>query len=132
MQNQMAEGPSHGDIIKQVRHQLGEIFEESQQSIYVYLDDTNKVCNKLFASLLGYSSPSEWAGVKLNFPEAFVSPNDRSTLVSAYDSAVNKLVGSTISIRWKKKEGGEVATTTMLVPLVVEGHRMALHFVSPS
>jgi len=123
---------SHADVIKRVREQLADIFEKSDQSIYVYLDDINKVCNERFASLLGYATPSEWAAVRQNFPEAFVSPKDRQRLVSAYQDAVDKLVGSAISISWKKKGGREVSTTTILVPITFEGHRMALHFISPS
>jgi len=122
---------SHEEIIKHAREQLADIFEESDQGVYVYLDDVNKVCNKRFASLLGYASPKEWAAVKEEFTEAFVSPKDRRTLVSAYQDAMNKLTGSTVSVKWKKKGGGEVPTTTILVPIVVGGHRMALHFISP-
>ncbi len=116
----------------QVRNQLADIFEGSEQSVYVYLDDVSKVCNKRFASLLGYDSPKEWAAVKGSFPEAFVSPKHRKVLVSAYQNAMTSLVGSTLSINWKKKNGGEVPTTTILVPIVIEGHRMAIHFISPS
>ena len=122
---------SHQDIISKIRDQLADIFDESEQSVYIYLDDNNKVCNKKFAALLGYGSPSEWADVKENFPEAFVSPQDRQTLVSTYRKAIDDLAGSTISIAWKKKEGKEVRTTTILVPIVYGGHRMALHFITP-
>ena len=45
---------------------------------------------------------------------------------------MNNLVGSTISIRWKKKGGKEVPTTTILVPILLDGHRMALHFIEPA
>lgn len=123
-------GDTHQDIISKVRDQLADLFDESKQSIYIYLDDTNKVCNKRFAKLLGYNSPEEWAAVKENFPEAFVSPKDRRTLVSTYQKAMNDLVGSTVSVIWRKKSGGEVPTTTILVPIVYGGHRMALHFIS--
>ena len=123
---------SHEDIVARARDQLADVFDESEQSVYLYLDDVNKVCNKRFASLLGYASPKEWAAVKQNFPEVFVSPKDRDKLVSTYQKAMNNLVGSTISLKWMKKGGGEVPTTTILVPIVLEGHRMALHFISPS
>lgn len=118
--------------MKHAREQLADLFDNSDQSVYIYLDDVNKACNKRFASLLGYASPSEWAKVKENFPEAFVSPKDRRTLVSAYQNAINNLVGSTNLIRWRRKGGKEVSTTTILVPIVIDGHRLALHFISPS
>jgi len=127
----MAKG-THKDALKLVREQLAEIFDESGQSVYIYLDETNKVCNERFATLLGYGSAAEWAAVKEGFAEVFVSPRDRQVLVSAYQNAMSSLVGSTVSIRWRKKKGGEVGTTTILVPLVFQGHRMALHFISPA
>ena len=123
---------SHQEIISKVRDQLAEVFDASEQCVYIYLDDMNKVCNKKFATLLGYPSPNEWASVKENFPEAFISPKDRRTQVSTYQKAMTDLVGSTISVSWRKKHGGEVPTTTILVPIVYDGHRMALHFITPS
>ena len=129
---QLAKDSGHQDLIKRIRDQFADIFEKSDQSIYVYLDDVNKACNKRFASLLGYGSPGEWAAVKENFPEEFVSSGDRERLVSAYQNAMNNLVGSTMPIRWKKKGGGEISTTTILVPISLDGHRMALHFITPS
>jgi carbohydrate-binding DOMON domain-containing protein len=126
------EHDSHEAVMKGVREQLADIFDKSDQSVYVYLDDANKACNKRFASLLGYASPAEWAKVEQNFPEVFVQSKERRTLVKAYQNAMNNLVGSTISIKWKKKGGGEVPTTTILVPIVYEGHRMALHFITPT
>jgi hypothetical protein len=126
------EHDSHESILRGAREQLAEVFDESEQSVYLYLDDINKSCNKRFASLLGYASPAEWARVEKSFPEAFVNPKDRRKLVAAYQDATNKLTGSTISITWKKKGAGEVPTTTMMVPIVYEGHRLALHFITPS
>jgi carbohydrate-binding DOMON domain-containing protein len=128
----LVRGSSHEKVIDGVREQLEEIFEKSNQSVYIYLDDVNKTCNKHFASLLGYASPSEWAAVRKNFPEVFIASKDRVKLVSAYQSAMNDLVGSTIAVNWKKKGGGEVPTTTILVPIIFDGHKMALHFISPS
>jgi hypothetical protein len=31
-----------------------------------------------------------------------------------------------------EEERGEVPTTTILVPIVYEGHKMALHFIKPT
>jgi len=121
----------HKDVISQARKQLAEIFEESEQCVYIYLDDLNKVCNKRFARLLGYKSPAEWAGVRGNFPEVFVSPRDRGTLVTTYQKAMNGLIGSTVPIAWRRKDGREVPSTTILVPIVYDGHRIALHFITP-
>lgn len=122
---------SHELVIAKVKKLFADVLEGSKQPVYIYLDDADKVCNKRFASLLGYESPEEWGAVEKNFPEALMVQKDRQVLVSAYQSAMNDLVGSTISVTWRKKKGGEVPSTAILVPLVQDGHGMALHFVSP-
>ena len=118
-------------IIDGIRSQLAAIFEDSSQSVYIYLDDLHKVCNGRFASLLGYSSPEEWAKVEENFPEAFVSKESQGTLTSAYQTAMKEYLGSVNSITWKTKSGKPVRTTTILVPISFEDHDMALHFITP-
>ena len=57
------EDQHHEELIKGISNQMGTILSSSEQAIYIYLDDIHKVCNKKFASLLGYSSPEEWAKV---------------------------------------------------------------------
>jgi hypothetical protein len=118
--------------ITSVRQQLSAIFENSEQCVYIYLDDTNKVCNEKFASLLGYGSAKEWAAVKENFPDVFVSKNSQRTLIDAYQSAMQKFVGSQNNVTWKTKTGKDVKTTTILVPIVYDGVAMALHFITPA
>ena len=121
----------HHRVLANAMKQLADVFDNSKQCIYLYLDDMNKACNERFAKLLGYKSPEDWAAVTDNFPEVFVSPNDRMTLVATYQKAVNDLEGSMISIGWLKKDGKEIASKTILVPISFEGHRMALHFITP-
>jgi hypothetical protein len=106
------------------------ILDTSQQAVYIYLDDVHKVCNAKFASLLGYRSPEEWAKVEDSFPEAFVERSSQETLVKAYNQAMEKLIPSTIKVTWKKKSGGTVATSLVLVPIAYDEHVFALHFVS--
>jgi PAS domain-containing protein len=119
-------------IIKGVHDQLREVLENSTQSIYIYLDDIHKICNERFSSMLGYSSPEDWASVEENFPDAFVSKNSQKTLVTAYQNSMKHFEGATNTITWKTKSGKEVKTTTILVPIIYEGHSLALHFISPT
>ena len=120
----------HEDILKGVFSQLKEIFDSSEQAMYLYIDDRYKVCNKKFASMLDYESTEKWASVKENFPTAFIAEKSQTTLTSAYQKAMEKGIGSFIEIEWKKKSGGTVKTEVILVPMSYEGHRMALHFIS--
>jgi len=120
----------HERIIENAKKQFTVILKESKQGIYLYLDDTHKLCNEKFASMLGYDSAKEWSNVKKSFTEAFVEGKSQHTLVSAYQEAMNSKTGSCIDITWKKKTGGNVSTQVILVPVSIDGHLLALHFIT--
>ena len=126
-----SEQKHHEELVNGFYSQLKQIFDSSEQAIYLYLDDIHKVCNKKFASLLGYSSPAEFAKID-NILEANVDKKSQQTLVSAYRAAMEKMVGSTISVKIKKNSGSTVDTTIIMVPVAYRGHLFALHFVSES
>ena len=53
------------------------------------------------------------------------------SLVTAYQDAMTRMVGSTVDVTWQKKSGGKVDTSVILVPVAYNEHLFALHFVSP-
>jgi antirestriction protein len=122
----------HVNVLSGIFSQLKEIFNSSEQAMYLYLDDDHKLCNEKFAFMLNYESAEEWAAVKASFPDAFVAEKSRATLISTYQNAMEKGIGASIEVEWKKKSGETVKTNVILVPLAYEGHRMALHFISES
>ncbi len=119
----------HQELVKGFHDQLKEIFDSSEQAIYLYLDDTHKVCNKKFAEMQGFSSPEEWAKVE-NPLEAGVDKMSQDTVVSAYRNAMEKLVASKIDVKLKKKTGGTFDASIIMVPVVYQGHLFALHFIT--
>jgi len=119
----------HEELIKGISKQMEGILDSSQQAIYIYLDDIHKVCNGKFASLIGYGSPNEWAKVEDAF-ETFVDQSSQETLVKAYRLAMEKFIPSNIKVTWKKKSGGTIATSVVMVPIAYDGHFFALHFIS--
>jgi len=119
----------HEELIEGISKQMKVILDSSQQAIYIYLDDIHKVCNEKFSSLLGYRSPEEWAKVEDSFP-AFVEPSSQETLVNAYRQAMEKFIAANIKVTWKKKSGGTVATSVVMVPIAFDDHLFALHFIS--
>lgn len=126
----MDEHMHHEEFIRGLREQLALILESSEQAIYVYLDDKHKFCNRKFAQLLGYASADEWEKLEGPFPETMVDQVSRHGLVAAYQMAMEKMVGSTSTITWKKKTGETVKSTMILVPIAYQGHLFALHFIS--
>jgi carbohydrate-binding DOMON domain-containing protein len=118
----------HEELINGLYEQMKKIFESSEQAMYLYLDDNHKACNSKFAALLGYKSPKEWAEVK-GALEPFVAEKSQEILSSTYWNAMNKMSASKIPVTWKKKNGGTVDTTVILVPMAYAGHLFAVHFV---
>ena len=61
----------------------------------------------------------------------------KSDLIMFYSGAVfclldamKRMVGSAIDVSWKRKNGGEVDTKVILVPISYQEHLFALHFIS--
>ena len=121
----------HDQVMADLGDQLAEILETSDQGVYVYLDDVHKLCNARFASLLGYASSAEWAAVRQPFPMVFVAPESRDALISAYQDAMERRVGSVSDVTWLTRTGGRVETSVILVPIALHGEPVALHFVEP-
>jgi hypothetical protein len=129
MSHDHAHGHTHGDLLGELAMQLQPVLESSEQAIYIYFDDSHKLCNEKFASLLGYGSAQEWAATEGSFPPLFVDAHSQRTLIDAYQNAMQTISASTIQVRWKKQPGGTVDTTVILVPISYKNHLFALHFV---
>lgn len=119
----------HSLVLKGIYAQLRHILESSGQGIYIYLDDENIICNKKFASMLGYGTPEAWAKAGSPFPSTYVEKKSQPVLVDAYRKAVGKGEASKVNIAWKKKNSGSLKTSVILVPVAFLGHIMALHFI---
>lgn len=127
----MDEHQHHGELLNSFFKEQKLIFDSSSQAMYAFLDDGCIVCNEKFATLLGYSSPDEWAKVPETFTTAFVDDaKSRQKIATAYQNAMQKKEGATVNVTWKKKSGGTVETTVILVPISHKGHLFALHFIS--
>ena len=123
---------NHTDLIQSFYEEQKDVFASSSQGMYAFLDDDSRVCNNKFAKMLGFASPEEWANVNVDgsFPDAFVAEKSQQELVDAYQNAMENGTGATLEVTWKKKSGGTVDTTVILVPVMYQGHALALHFIS--
>lgn len=123
---------NHGDLAQGFYTEQKEIFDASPQGMYVFFDDDTRVCNDIFATMLGYASSKEWSTLKIDtsFPDVFVAEKSQQELVDAYQKAMENGAAATVNVSWKKKSGGTIDTTVILVPILYQGHALALHFVS--
>jgi carbohydrate-binding DOMON domain-containing protein len=119
----------HEELVKGLHNQMKPILEESDQPIFIYLDDNHKACNTKMASMLGFKSPDEWAKMP-GFLELYVEEKSRETLSNAYWKAMKSMSASTIQLTWMKKGGEKTDSTMILVPMFFEGHMFSVHFVT--
>ena len=124
----MDEQQHHEQLIKGITEQLKPILQNSEQAVYVYLDDTHKACNRKLATLLGYKSAKEWADT--DAPLADVVEEDQPAVIEAYGKASEKLGASSFDVRFKNVTTDKVVQTRLImVPIAFEGHIFALHFL---
>ena len=124
-----SEQKHHEELVNGLYSQLKQIFDSSEQAVYLYLDDNHKVCNKKFATMLGYASPEDWAKIE-NMLEANVDKSSQPVVVAAYRDTMAKLVGSKIEITMKTVSGRSMNASVIMVPIAYQGHLFALHFIS--
>src|SRR3989344_3933016 len=98
----------HDHLIKELASQLAPVFEKSPQAVYLYLDDTHKICNQKFADLLGYKSIDEW--VAYPTPVSDVSEENRAKTIDAYMDASRKFKASTFKAEVISKKGKKIKT----------------------
>jgi hypothetical protein len=125
----MSEQSHHEDLVNKFHGQLKQIFDDSPQAIYLYLDDNHKVCNKKFASLLGYGSPEEWAKIE-NPLEENVAKESQDAVVSAYFDASEKMIASQMDVKMKTTSRSVLETSVIVVPVAYQNHMFALYFIS--
>jgi Mn-dependent DtxR family transcriptional regulator len=125
----MAEQERHAELIKGIAEQMKILLKESERAIYIYLDDTHKVCNKKFADLLGYKSPRAWADAEA--PLSDVLEEDQQKVIDAYMNASEKGVAGSIDVKMQNIKTEEILKVNMIVaPTIYEGHIFTVHFVS--
>jgi len=125
----MDEQQHHEELVKGITEQMKPVLQNSGQAIYIYLDDTHKVCNKKFADLLGYKSAKEWADAEA--PLSDVVEEDQQSVITAYMNASEKMLASSVDVKVKHTKTGKVIKTRMIIaPVGHAGHVFTAHFFS--
>ncbi len=126
----MAEQDHHAELVKGIAAQMKPVLDNSGQAIYIYLDDSHKVCNKKFADLLGYKSAKAWADTEA--PLSDVVEADQDAVIAAYEAASEKMTAGCLDVRVKNvKTGRTIKTNMIIVPMTFTGtHMFTVHFFS--
>jgi hypothetical protein len=125
----MAEQEHHVELIKGISEQMEILLKESERAIYIYLDDSHKVCNKKFANLLGYKSPKAWADTEA--PLSDVLEQDQQKVIDAYMNASEKGIAGSIDVKMKNVKTEEILKINMIIaPTIYEGHIFTVHYLT--
>jgi hypothetical protein len=117
----------HAELLAGITEQMKQVLNDSEQAIYIYLDDSHKVCNKKLADLLGYASPKAWADAEA--PLSDVVEEDQQSVIDAYTKASEKMDASALDVRVKNIKTGKITKTRLvLAPIGHGGHIFAAHF----
>lgn len=119
----------HEHLMKELSAEFKPMFDRSPHAIYLYLDDTHKICNKKFSQMLGYKSPNEW--VKNEYPISDVVERDQKKGIKAYMDAAERFKVTTFTGTWTKKNGKKIKTSITMTPFTYKGEVFVLHFISP-
>ncbi len=118
----------HEHLIKELTEQLAPVFSNSPQAIYLYLDDTHKICNQKFVDMVGYKSIDDW--VNNEAPVGDVSEEDQPKVIEAYGAASENYRASTVTANIMRKDGTRIKTKVIMVPITYKGEVFVLHFIS--
>jgi PAS domain S-box-containing protein len=119
---------THADLLQTLAEQLQPVFDHSPDGVYLWLDDTHKVCNERLAAMFGYSV-DEWCAAP-RFLDTFVAEDDQELYAWNYQNRVGRLAfPATFRFRARRKDGTTFAAETDMIPVAVAGHAVAYHFV---
>jgi hypothetical protein len=124
----MTQEHHHVELVKGIVQEQKQILNNSGQAVYIYLDDTHKVCNKKFASMLGYKSAKEWGDTEA--PLADVIEKDQARVIAAYEKASENLIAGSLTVTLKNiKTEKLIKTRVIMAPIMYNGHIFVIHFI---
>jgi PAS domain S-box-containing protein len=119
---------NHAEVIEELAQQLGPVLAQSPDGVYLWLDETHKLCNERLAAMFGYSV-EEWCLTE-PFLERFVAPEDREVFSWNYFNRVAELAFPvTFRFTGVRKDGSTFAAETDMIPISWNGRPVAYHFV---
>lgn len=116
------------DIIRELAEQFRPVMEQSPDGVYLWLDETHKVCNERLAKLFGFTV-EQWSATQ-PFLDNFVAEEDRRMFSWNYHNRVAALAFPvTFRFQGMRKDGSTFPAETDMIPISYGGEAVAYHFV---
>ncbi len=118
----------HKNLMKELEEHFADVFRQSPDGVYLWLDESNMICNEQLAKLFGYSVKDMTS--KKQFLETFVAPKDQEKFSKNYHTSIAPLSSPVrFTFAGVKKDGSTFAAETDMIPISYKGHAIAYHFV---
>ncbi len=118
----------HEDMVQELAEQFQPILQKSPDGVYLWLDESHKVCNERLARMFGLTV-EEWRDTQ-PFLTAFVAEEDQQLFSWNYWNRVaTSAFPVTFRFRGRRKDGSTFVAETDMVPISWRGHPVAYHFV---
>jgi PAS domain S-box-containing protein len=119
---------THVELLQALEAQFRPVLENSPDGVYLWLDDTHKVCNERLAAMFGYTV-AEWCE-RPDFLGSFIFEEDQELYAANYQRSVAALTFPvTFRFRGRRKDGSTFSAETDMIPASFDGHAVAYHFV---
>jgi len=119
---------THEELIERLAEQFQPILDQSPDGVYLWLDETHKICNEKLARMFG-RTVQEWIDTE-PFLGSLVAEEDQELFSNFYRRQVAALAFPvTFRFRGRRKDGSTFAAETDMIPITYQGHAVAYHFV---
>ena len=117
----------HVQILPELKEQFTPLFQNSQEGIYLYLDEVHKICSEKFASMFGLTV-KEWEEME-GFVNKHAVEKDQELIINNYHSHIHQTLTPTrFQFTGVRKDGSKFKVETDMIPFPWRGEVLALHF----
>lgn len=115
-------------VMRELAEQFRPVLEQSPDGVYLWLDETHKICNERLAGLFDFTV-EEWCEAQ-PFLDNFVAEEYRGIFSWNYHNRIVTLAFPvTFRFHGLRKDGTTFAAETDMIPVSHRGHAVAYHFV---
>ena len=117
----------HVQILQELKEQFKPLFQNSQEGVYLYIDEVHKICSEKFARMFGLTV-KEWEEME-GFVNKHTVEKDQELIINNYHSHIHQsLTPAHFQATAIRKDGSKFKVEIDMIPIPWRGEVLALHF----
>jgi len=117
----------HVQILRELKEQFKPLFQNSQEGVYLYIDEVHKICSEKFARMFGLTV-KEWEEME-GFVNKHAVEKDQELIINNYHSHIHQsLTPAHFQATVIRKDGSKFKVEIDMIPIPWRGEVLALHF----